>query len=173
MRVVEALSLFLCGLCLIWAGWQVPITYIDLKQYLFRDQYRLVVFEVDSLRTVKSDDYSATAVGKVEGKKEEMGIGHFYLGGSILPANAKARFASGSRIPVYYNPQISNFTFNDRTARFVPPERYARLTFPVQLRMLVLVYSPLVLSFILWVAVRRHYKSLVRNPRSRGSHLNR
>jgi hypothetical protein len=155
MRVVETLSPFVCGLCFLWAGWQIPVTYIDLKQYLFRDEYRLVTFEVDALRAVKSDDYSATAVGRVEGKTEEMGLGHFYLGGSILPADAEARFAPGSRIPVYYNPAISNFTFNDRTARFVPPARYTRLTFAVQLRMLVLVYGPLVLSLALWAVVRR------------------
>jgi hypothetical protein len=160
MRVGEALSLFVCWFCFIWAGWQIPITYINLKQNLFRDEYRLVAFEVDSLRAVKSDDYSATAVGSVEGKREEMGIGHFYIGGSILHADAEARFSPGSRIQVYYNPEISNFTFNSRTARFVPPARYARLTFAVQLRMLVSVYAPLVLSLILWAAVRRHNKLL-------------
>jgi hypothetical protein len=161
--MTRALSLFVCWSCFIWAAWQAPVTYIDMKQYLMRKHYRLVDFEVDSLRAVKSDDYQASAIGAVEGRHEEMGIGHFFLGSEILPAEAEARFSPGRHIRVYYNPEMSNFTFNSRTARFVSPERYERLTLSIQLRMIALVYGPLLLSLILWAVLRRYRRPMMSN----------
>jgi hypothetical protein len=163
MRLAHALSLFVCGICFLWAGWQAPMTYVDLKQYLLKDQYRLVDFEIESLRVVNLDDYSATALGTVEGRHEEMGLGHFFLGSPILPAEAEARFPPGGHVQVYYNPDISNFTVNDRTARFVPPERFKRLTIWIQLRMILLVYGPLLLSLVAWLVLRRYWPSMTPN----------
>ena len=61
---------------------------------------------------------------------------------------------------MYYNPAISNFTFNSRTARFVPPDRYERLTLSIQLRMIVLVYGPLLLSLIMWFVLRIYWPAM-------------
>lgn len=91
-----------------------------------------------------------------------MGLDHFYLRSQILPADAEKRFKPATRFLVYYNPELTNLTINDRTARFVPPERYANLTLGHQAKMLIHVYGPLVLSLLALALVHRHNKSLAR-----------
>src|SRR5687768_14249244 len=105
MRIIEFLLVIICGACFIWAGAHAPITYINFKQYLYRDTYRLVEFEVKEYRGVNADGYLAFVTGIVEGRTEEMGLGHFYLRQPILPADAENRFKPGTRFTIYYNPE--------------------------------------------------------------------
>lgn len=165
MRIVEFLLVIICGACFIWAFGLAGTSYINLKQYLYRDTYRLVEFEVKQFRGVTGDlyaPYGAFVIGTVERRTEKMGLGHFYLRSEILPADAEQRFKPGTRFLVYYNPELSNFTINNRTARFVPPERYVHLTLAHHIKMLIAVYGPLMLSLLAWALAHRHNKSLNR-----------
>jgi len=157
MKNAKTALIFISWISFCWAAVFSPWVYINTKQCLFKDQYRLVQFKVTSLKkTSGGHSYHAAAIGTVDGVEEEMALGHFYLGSDILPADVDKRFSPGTMVKVYYNPSISNFTANSRTARFVSPERYEKLNLEVCLKFLLRIYGPFILSLVLWIYFRKH-----------------
>lgn len=164
MKMTQVLIKFMCALGFIWVFAFVPGSYINVKQYIYKDTYVATNFVVEKLKLKCSDGCSGSVEGTVLGKHEEMGIGHFYLKKDmlsevmpeILPGDAENRFVPGSNFIVYYNPNLSNFTFSSCSARFVPEDRYKQLTALSTIKMLVILYLPLLGSLLAWYLTSRH-----------------
>ena len=167
MKFVEGLLGICCIIGLIWAFPWTPIAYINVKQLIYKEHYKLVEFEIDELKLSCGDVCSASVTGTVNGIKEKMGIGHFYLYedilpevlSEILPADAENNFKKGDKIHVYYNPNLSNFTFNSKTARFISIERFQQLTLARTALMLAGIFGPLTFCALGWYMIRTHNKS--------------
>lgn len=156
--MMQNLIKLICFLGFIWALPFAPVSYINVKQYLYKNQYVAANFVVEKLNLKCNDGCSGSVEGMILGKHENMGIGHFYLSGNllpevasaILPGDAENRFVPGSNFTVYYNPNLSNFTFNSCSARFVPEDRYMQLTGLSTIKMLAILYLPLLGSLLAW-----------------------
>ena len=167
MQMTQNLIKLSCALGFIWVFAFVPVSYINVKQYIYKDQYVAANFVVEKLNLECNDGCSGSVEGTVLGNNEKMGIGHFYLYedvlpeviSNILPGDAEKRFASGNNITVYYNPNLSNFTFSSYSARFVPEDRYKQLTAVSTIKMLAILYLPLLGSLLAWYLTNRHIAS--------------
>ena len=108
MKLTESIFAIYCFIGFVWAFPWSPIAYINTKQLLYKNQYKLVDFEVEKLNLTCGDGCTAIAIGKVEGRTEKMGVGHFYLYeknlpeviSQVLPADAEKLFKNGANITV-------------------------------------------------------------------------